>query len=156
MEILLPRLPTAAVTAPEPRVLPAGGVGRILVAEDEPQLLALYEEALTNSGHRVSTAPRGDEALSRFQASPAAYDLLITDLTMPGLSGEQLAAAVRALRPALPILLVTGYTENAAESQLWALGGVEVLLKPVDVQTLCQVAGRMLAASREGAPTDHD
>jgi PAS domain S-box-containing protein len=156
VEILLPRLPSAAMTAPEPHVLPAGGVGRILVAEDEPQLRALYEEALTNAGHRVSTAARGDEALAHFQASPAACDLLITDLTMPGLSGEKLATAVRALRPALPILLVTGYTENAAESQLRALGGVEVLLKPVDVQTLCQVAGRMLAASREGAPTDHD
>jgi PAS domain S-box-containing protein len=156
VEILLPRLAPAAAAAPELSAPAASGLGHILVAEDEPQLLTLFEHALTSAGHRVSTAARGDEALAHFQTSPATCDLLITDLAMPGLSGESLAAAVRALHPGLPILLVTGYTDSAAESQLRALGGVEVLLKPVGVQTLCQLAARMLAASREGAPTNHD
>ncbi len=156
VEILLPRLAAAPPPADEPLASPAAALGRILIAEDDPQLLALCEQALTGAGHRVTACPRGDEALARFKENPAAYDLLISDLNMPGLRGDKLVTAVRKLRPHLPILVITGYTERAAETELKLMGGVEILLKPLSLPTLCQIAGRMLAANREGARFGHD
>lgn len=150
VEILLPRAAPPATSESRGEVAPAMRRGHILVVEDEPQLRDLYERALSAAGHRVAVSAQAEEALASFLADPAAIDLLITDLTMPGLSGAELAQRLRTARPGLPIILVTGYTETAAEAQLQALGGVEVLLKPLSMQTLCLAAGRILATSHTG------
>ena len=71
----------------------------------------MAKEFLTDHGYRVETFSDGNQALERLQKDPADCDLLVTDMAMPGMSGKELAQAVLALRPDLPIVLCTGYSE---------------------------------------------
>jgi CheY-like chemotaxis protein len=68
---------------------------------------------LERAGYDVIEAPDGHEALARFAAAPRAVDLLVTDMVMPGLHGRDLIARIRALRPDLPIVCITGYAGDA-------------------------------------------
>jgi len=91
---------------------PAKGA-RILLVEDNQEVQALGREILESSGYQVTTASSGDEGLEIFTAAPADFDLLFSDIVMPGgRNGIVLAEAVRRLRPELPVLLTTGYNED--------------------------------------------
>jgi CheY-like chemotaxis protein/two-component sensor histidine kinase len=122
-EIWLP-----ATAAPSDAVLhqPAAGVAdaapprealAVLAVDDDALVLAGTAAMLEELGHRVVTASSGQQALDLLRGGEA-IDLLVTDLGMPGMTGMQLAVAVRAERPTLPILLATGYSELAAECDL--------------------------------------
>ncbi|MEZ4396867.1 MAG: PAS domain S-box protein [Candidatus Krumholzibacteriia bacterium] len=151
VDILLPEL--VGTPAPAPEALPAvsASPARILVAEDEAQLRELYREALTRAGHVVETVARGDAALDRFRREPAAFDLIVTDLGMPGLSGERLSEEARKLRPGLPILLITGYTEPVVETRLKQIGVAEICQKPLGGREIVEAVGRILTTRAEGA-----
>jgi PAS domain S-box-containing protein len=85
----------------------------ILVVEDNLEVLELAREILTGVGYRVTTATSGDEGLAVFETSPQAFDLLFSDLVMPGgINGISLAAEIQRRRPQLPVLLTTGYNEE--------------------------------------------
>ncbi len=99
-------LPARADTAP-------GDGARILLVEDNPEVQALGWEILEGAGYRVITASSGDEGLAIFTAAPDDFDLLFSDIVMPGgRNGIVLAEEVRRLRPDLPVLLTTGYNED--------------------------------------------
>lgn len=99
-------LPSQADTAP------ANGA-RILLVEDNPEVQALGREILAGAGYQVTTASSGDEGLAIFAAAPDDFDLLFSDIVMPGgLNGIVLAEEVRRQRPDLPVLLTTGYNED--------------------------------------------
>ena len=80
---------------------------RVLVVDDEAAVRELVEALLRRIGHRVETAALGAEALSKVQSSE--FDLVITDLVMPGMAGDQLAREIKKLRPELPVVLLTGH-----------------------------------------------
>lgn len=82
---------------------------RLLIVDDEASLLNLLDRYLKRLGYQVDTALTGEEALTRFAQSPASYDCVLTDLTLPGMSGEQLIERIRELRPGLPALISSGY-----------------------------------------------
>jgi len=107
------RLPAVdAVVAPRASqaVLPAPrGCGRILVVEDEAAVRHLVERVLRREGYDVSVAADAAEALALFSGASAPFDLVLTDLVMPGMDGRALAAALRACRPDVKILLMSGY-----------------------------------------------
>lgn len=90
----------------------ASGALRILVVDDQDVICELLSEYLKSDGHDVVTAGDGQSALEVFRAGE--FDLLMTDQSMPGMNGEQLAAAVHALRPGLPIILLTGFGDEMA------------------------------------------
>jgi CheY-like chemotaxis protein len=86
---------------------------RILLVEDNLEVQALGKEILSDAGYRVTTASSGDEGLAVFMAAPDAFDLLFSDIVMPGgRNGIVLAEHARRLRPDLPVLLTTGYNED--------------------------------------------
>ena len=85
---------------------------RILVVDDQPIIRDVIQEQLLEDGHEVATAEGGVEALEKYQAGR--FDLMITDQTMCGMSGEQLAVAVKKLSPAMPVILMTGYGGGTA------------------------------------------
>ena len=94
---------------------------RILVVEDEPQVRELLERMLAGDGHTVAIAPRGEEGVRRFREAVEGgrpFDLVITDLGMPGLDGREVARRVRALRGEVPILLLTGWGAALPEGQI--------------------------------------
>src|SRR4029453_15327451 len=104
--------------------------GRVLVADDESSVLGFMRELLSNWGLDVSVVQDGTAAHELLVRDPAAFDLLITDQTMPGLTGIELAAAAHALRPSLPVILYSGNPQEIA-AQRERLGLCHVLQKPV-------------------------
>jgi two-component system, cell cycle sensor histidine kinase and response regulator CckA len=109
---------------------------RILFVDDEPSIVRLAQVMLKSQGHTVTAFGKPANALAALKADPGAFDLLITDLTMPGMTGMDLARQVREVRPDLAIILSSGYADEVPEETLNALGIREVLPKPFQSQTL--------------------
>jgi nitrogen-specific signal transduction histidine kinase/ActR/RegA family two-component response regulator len=112
---------------------------RILFVDDEETLRRVMEQMLVRMGYRVTTAMGGEEALSIFRKDLHAFDLLITDMTMPQMTGTELAEQVLALRPHMPVILLTGYSEDIDAEKAGALGIKGFLHKPVHFQKLDQL-----------------
>lgn len=95
-----------------------GAAAHVLVVDDEPMVRTVTSKLLRTRGHTVAEADGGPAALAALAAPPddRAFDLVVTDLSMPGMNGRELATAVRTLHPALPILLLTGDTDAEAEA----------------------------------------
>jgi CheY-like chemotaxis protein len=96
-------------------------------------------------GYRVTAYTDSQEALDWFQTDPHAVDLVITDQTMPELSGEALARELHRLRPQLPIILCTGFSHTMTEEHRQGIGIRAVLLKPVARRHLCMTVQSLLA-----------
>ncbi|MCL6498496.1 MAG: PAS domain S-box protein, partial [Firmicutes bacterium] len=114
-----------------------GGAGEtILVVDDEEPLCNLLRDVLTRRGYRVLVATDGQEALRLYQEHAGRIDLVILDMTMPGLSGTQTFDALRALDPRVRILLTSGYTQERAARDAVARGAKGFLQKPFLISEL--------------------
>ena len=121
----------AAVPLPEAAVAPAAQSGpRVLLVEDEETLCALSARQLESSGFTVTAFTSSLQALEAFRANPAAFDVIVTDNTMPKMSGMALAHEVLRLRPGTRILLVSGLAETLDPGVLYAKGISGILRKP--------------------------
>jgi CheY-like chemotaxis protein len=100
-------------------------------------------DILRAGGHEVVVTHNGADGLARFRAEP--FDVVMTDLAMPGLSGWEVAQSVKALQPSMPIILVTGWGEELPVEELRARGIERVLAKPFELDTTLHV----VAAVRE-------
>jgi CheY-like chemotaxis protein len=114
------------------------GHEHILLVDDEPQLLAMQGQILERLGYDVTTMSSSQDALRDFRQAPETFDLLITDQTMPNLTGAELSAEVIQLRPDLPIILCTGFSEALSPEAAADMGIRYYLQKPVPLKTLAQ------------------
>jgi GAF domain-containing protein/CheY-like chemotaxis protein len=131
---------------------PAGGGPdslRILVVDDEPHVRDTLEEMLRLQNHRVAVADDGPTGVSRFREGP--FDLVMTDLAMPGMSGWQVAQAVKQACPAVPVVLVTGWGVELSPEQLRAYGVDLVLSKPFRYDDVRAVVSGVRAPAGSGA-----
>jgi CheY-like chemotaxis protein len=117
---------------------------RILFVDDEPVLARGGQQALETLGYDVVACTSGLEALNVLQAAPQAFDLLITDQTLPGMTGEALAREVGHIHPALPILLGIGSSSAMTREKAEAMGIRAYLLKPLMRQDLSRVIRQVL------------
>jgi PAS domain S-box-containing protein len=124
--------------------------GRVLVAEDEPMVAEFMGELLTGWGLEVTLAADGAEARDLFAGDPEHFDLVVTDQTMPRLTGLELARVLARLRPGVPVVLYTGYGEDLAAGQLEAAGVRALVKKPVDPAELLALLKTHLPARRTG------
>ncbi|MCM0755077.1 PAS domain S-box protein [Desulfovibrio aminophilus] len=149
-EILLPRTDAPAREAEEPtRVLPeVRGGGRILVVDDEVEILDACTLGLTALGYEVTACSRGEEALALFRDAPQGFDLVLTDATMPGMTGPDLVRELLKINPHLPIILASGHSELASREKAWKLGAQEYLDKPYGMDQLAVLARRILGRAR--------
>jgi DNA-binding response OmpR family regulator len=108
----------------------------VLLVEDEPTLARVLALVLTTAGYVVSCCGDGVEALQTFRASPDAIHVVVSDVTMPGLSGDRLARALHETRPGLPVILMTGFSYTVTPETAHALGVNAVLQKPVSIDDL--------------------
>jgi len=108
----------------------------ILVIDDEVSLAYYLRELLHRKGYEVSVASDSHEAWDLFSANPNKFDLVVTDQTMPGLSGVQLAAKMLTLREDLPIILCTGYSDVVGENNISQYGIKGFMPKPIDSREL--------------------
>ncbi len=144
-DVYLPRC-TAPATYEGPGEKPIRGQGEhILFADDEPDLVRIWTATLEAQGYRVTGCRDGREALEAFRAEPDAFDLVVTDQTMPQMSGEILAQELRRLRPDLPIILCTGFSHVITEETAGTRGIRTFLMKPVARVDLCRTIQRLLA-----------
>jgi signal transduction histidine kinase len=141
-------LPSAPGTAGDPRgdaaVDALANGEHILVVDDESEIAGLLERLLVAKGYRVTSFTSGEEALAAFRREPDAYRAVITDQTMPRLTGLELSRHVKSLRPDMPIILTTGYGEKVASIPVGhsvdAVAG-----KPFDSASLTNTLRRIIA-----------
>jgi signal transduction histidine kinase/ActR/RegA family two-component response regulator len=149
--VYLPQL----VEMPVRDTLPKGtlpyGQGTILFVDDEAALAQVADTILTRLGYTVTTCTNSEEALATFQATPDQFDLVITDQTMPGLTGENLAKALRQIRPQLPIILCTGFSHVMTPEKAQGLQLDAFLMKPLTMRGLGQAVQYVLARRLENA-----
>ncbi len=109
---------------------------RILVIDDEPFLLRTEADMLRGMGYDVAAFANGFEAIRSFSANPYAFDLVITDQTMPGMTGTQVARKVNSMRPGLPIILYTGAPDvDRVETEESGIGWI--VRKPFSIKEWC-------------------
>ncbi|HTU11106.1 MAG TPA: ATP-binding protein [Allosphingosinicella sp.] len=140
--LLLPGRDAAAAGAPakEAGGLRRGRTGRILLVEDNEEVGQFAEQLLEELGHDVVRVLSGEEALDRALADK--FDLVFTDVVMPGMSGLELAARLAEQRPGLPVILTTGYSDEIATS---GAGGLPVIPKPYTPEVLSEAIAIALA-----------
>jgi two-component system cell cycle sensor histidine kinase/response regulator CckA len=123
---------------------------RLLLVDDEAALLDLLKKYLERYGFQVEPCTDPHAALALMEAAPGSYSLLVTDLTLPGMSGEELVERMRALNPTLPVIIASGYPYEPR------LQGVEFLQKPFLPRMLVELIRRILetpnAASAAAVP----
>jgi CheY-like chemotaxis protein len=120
------------------------GIGSVLVADDDDGTRAVVGRILQRAGYRVHLVPDGVQALRQLESDPAAFDLLVTDVVMPGLTGPQLASRVRAQQPTLPILFMSGYPEDALDDLERLGNSTGFLSKPFSGSELTQRVAEQL------------
>jgi PAS domain S-box-containing protein len=124
-------------------VLPKG-MESILFVDDEPAIVTMSEQILKRLGYRVTALSSSLEALEAFRDRPGDFDLIITDVTMPKLSGTQLIREVRDIRGDIPVVLCTGYSELVNDDLSSSLGIQEIIMKPILQKEMAQAIRRAL------------
>lgn len=121
-----------------------GGTERILFVDDEQILIELAEEALSQFGYQVATFSDSTIALVHFQKNPDAFDLVITDMTMPKMTGDILTQKIHSLRSDVPVILCTGFSEIIDARKAKALDIDAFLYKPVVIAKLLETIRKVL------------
>jgi CheY-like chemotaxis protein len=103
----------------------------IMLIDDEDQIARMLEQMLANLGYRVQAVGDPLEALERFENNPQAYDLIITDMTMPKITGDLLARELMKIRPDIPVILCTGFSKLIDEEKAREIGIRRLIMKPV-------------------------
>ena len=147
VEVYLPFHAGDIVRAEKNDHVPAGKGERIMVVDDEPALAVLTFKLMEGVGYSVEYLTSSVEALKRFKEDPNAYDIIISDQTMPEMTGINLARNVLAIRPGIPVMLCTGYSETLNEEQALKAGAVALLCKPLDRITLAVNVRKALDAA---------
>ena len=135
-EVYLPLYKGAAALKKEEGAIESWAGGRAMVVDDEPSLARVSAKMLEKLGFTVDTFTVSEEALNRFSGEPHLYDLVLTDMTMPGLTGGEFARRLLERRPELPVIICTGYSENINDETARKLGVKALLTKPLDIHLL--------------------
>jgi CheY-like chemotaxis protein len=123
---------------------PAGGHGRILFVDDEEEILAIGERMFKNLGYAVKTAHSGKEAFDLFSRKPEQFDILVTDMAMPGMTGLMLAKQIFKIRPGFPVVMCTGYSDNIDQDTAMELGIKAYVAKPYELTDLAEAVSSHL------------
>jgi signal transduction histidine kinase/CheY-like chemotaxis protein len=124
--------------------LPYGNGETVMIVDDERSLVALAEETLAALGYEPAGFDSSVTALQAFRAEPQRYDLVLTDETMPDLSGVELVREIRRVRPELPVVLMSGYSGAQLTERARAAGVAEVLRKPLVRRDIAEALARAL------------
>lgn len=109
-----------------------------MLVDDEKTLADIEKQMLSWLGYEVEVRTSAVEALEAFRANPQKFDLVITDFSMPQMTGTKLARQMTQIRPEVPIILCTGFSEQLDEGQMLSIGIKSVLLKPLVAKELAE------------------
>ncbi|MCA1786789.1 MAG: response regulator, partial [Desulfobacteraceae bacterium] len=113
-----------------------GGTENILLVDDEKPVIAIEKHLLSRLGYQVTSCTDSIEALELFAADPNRFDMVITDIAMPKMSGDKLAGEILTIRPDIPILLCTGFSETMTDEKMAAIGVKGLIMKPFVITDL--------------------
>jgi CheY-like chemotaxis protein len=149
-EVLIPAVADRTATAGEAeQSLPLLGQGRVLYVDDETTVALVVARLLESLGYNATVCYSGEEAIECVRRSPQAFDVVLTDFSMPGLSGADVAREVARIRPELPVILTSGYAARAGENLAGASGWPR-LAKPFDRRALSEALSRALGVRAVG------
>jgi CheY-like chemotaxis protein len=144
--VYLPRVQAdSSKDSPDESPIPRGKE-TILVVDDEEYQVQSMQEMLERLGYRVTGKTRSLEALELFSTQPQRFDLVITDEVMPGMTGSKLAEGLLKIRPDLPIILYTGYSEAISGDKVRKSGIRELMMKPFGIREIAQTIRKVLDA----------
>ena len=118
----------------------------MLLVEDEDMVRAVAERALSRAGYTVTACPDGEDGLAAV-ANGGEFDIVVSDVVMPGMDGPAMAKAIRKARPTLPILFISGYAEEQLRNDI-DIVDMHFIAKPFSVQQISDKVGAVLGASR--------
>jgi len=124
------------------------GTEHILIVDDEEGIVRLWRQIFENLGYTIDGRSSALEALDLFRSGPRQFDLVITDMTMPKMTGDKLAGQMHQLRPDMPLILLSGSASRLATDEAEALGIKAVLMKPVNALTMTETVRKVLDASK--------
>jgi FixJ family two-component response regulator len=143
--IYLPTVNNESETAPaELESAPRGGGEYVCVVDDEEVVGSCTKLVLENKGYRSLVFSSAEQCLAEIESDPGRCTVLVTDQTMPGMQGTELAAAIRRLKPGLPVVIMSGYFSKISPQALDNLGQVELLGKPFTTDELLHAVHRAL------------
>ena len=142
--VYLPWIEDTALADDLKQELPAGGRERILFIDDEDMLVELNKQRLTKLGYDVVTTTSSVEALRLFQEAPDSFDLIITDQTMPNMTGLDLAAEILKIKPDARIILCTGHSDKVSPDVAQKAGISLFLMKPIDRREMAEAVRKAL------------
>ena len=134
--------------AHEPEAFPSG-TERILFVDDEASIAGMNTQFLERLGYSVASRTDSTEALELFSSKPNDFDLVITDLTMPKMTGDRLATALMETRPDIPVILCTGYGKKISDEQAREIGIKAFAYKPVDRKDLARTVRKVLDEAKK-------
>ncbi len=143
--VLFPCTPRSTVTQPESSADARPSQGRILIVDDEPSVRAVGERMLTKLGFGVTTAADGPRGVELFTAEPNGFALVLLDMMMPGLDGEQVFRMLRRVRPDVRVVLMSGYNEHEATHRFAGRSLQGFLAKPFRLEALASCVRSALA-----------
>ena len=120
------------------------GNERILLVDDQDMVAQMEKQMLERLGYHVTVRTSSTDALEAFRTQPDKFDVVITDMTMPNMTGDKLAAELIKIRPAIPIILCTGFSEMMSKEKAAALGIKGFLMKPVVMKDLSSIIRKVL------------
>lgn len=123
--------------------LPTGNE-RILLVDDESSVVKVEKTILEDLGYSVTTYTSSSKALEHFRAQPGSYDLVITDMTMPKITGDKLATEIMTIRPDIPIILCTGFSELINKEEALKIGIRKFITKPIIIQNFAKTLREVL------------
>jgi len=126
-----------------------GGTERIMIVDDEDNIIAMEKELLERIGYQVTLHTKSRDALEEFRAAPDLFDLVLTDLTMPKLPGDKFAVELLKIKPDIPIILCTGYSSKMSSDAALEMGCKDLIMKPTGMKELSKKVRTVLNEAKE-------
>jgi len=142
--VYLPAIETDSVVQAKSANIMVTGTERILFVDDEAFQADIGRQMLERLGYQVTTQTNSADALTLFRKNPEAFDLVITDMTMPNMTGDILAQKMMSVRPDIPIIVCTGYSQRINKQKAKDMGIKELVMKPVVMQDIADMIRRTL------------
>jgi CheY-like chemotaxis protein len=145
--VFLPVIDEIEVQAKAPTFTTAAkGSERILLVDDEAQIIDMEQQMLEHLGYTVTSSTDSQKALELFTHNPEDFDLVITDMTMPHMTGDRLARRLLDIKPEIPVILCTGFNEAITEEKALSMGIQKFVMKPVVKNELASTIRAVLDA----------
>lgn len=142
--VFLPKVEVELIPSTEALVPLAQGKERILFVDDEEAVVQIGRKMLERLGYEVITSTDGSEALEIFRSQPEQFDLVITDQTMPNITGAELAQELMRIQPDIPVILCSGFSELIDQEKAKAIGIREFVMKPIITRDIGETIRKVL------------